>query len=142
MNCATTPASTHSVQAIAELFAAEGAAITVAEIEEASGREVAAGIRANGGRALAHVTDVSDPNLARAAVAATKAEFGHVDILVNNAAAFAFGRVEDVTHADWDHVFAVNVIGYANMVRECLPELRAARGGAIVSIASVSSYIA
>ncbi len=129
-------------KAIAELFAAEGAAVTVADIEQGPCNEVAGGIQANGGQALAQVTDVTDSAATLAAVAATKAAFGRVDVLVNNAAAFVFGKVEDVTRADWDHVFGVNVIGYANMVRDCLPELRAAGGGAVVNIASISSFIA
>lgn len=129
-------------RAIAELFAAEGAAVTVADIEHGPCSEVAGGIEANGGRALAQVTDVTDSAATLEAVAATKAAFGRLDILVNNAAAFVFGKVEDVTRADWDKVFGVNVIGYANMVRDCLPELRAAGGGAVVNIASTSSFVA
>ena len=67
---------------------------------------------------------------------------GEIDILVNNAAAFVFGKVEDITQDDWMKVFGVNVIGYANCVREVLPSMRRQSGGAIVNIASVSSFIA
>lgn len=129
-------------RAIATLFAAEGAAVTVADIEVGSASDVARQIAADGGRALAHVTDTSDADAAKAAVAATLDTFGQVDILVNNAAAFVFGDVEEITQADWDRVFGVNVVGYANMVRECLPAWRAAEHGAVVNIASVSSFIA
>ncbi len=129
-------------RAIAELFAAEGAAVTVADIETGTARDVAARIVADGGRSFAHVTDTSDADSAKSSVAATLDAFGRVDILVNNAAAFVFGSVEEVTQADWDKVFGVNVIGYANMVRECLPALRASGHGAVVNIASVSSFIA
>ena len=129
-------------RAIAERFAAEGAAVTVAELEEGPGQEVAEAIRASGGKAIFHRTDTSDAQSVKSAVAATVAEFGKVDVLVNNAAAFVFGTVESVTDDDWSRVFGVNVIGYANMVRECLPELRKNGGGAIVNLASVSSFIA
>ncbi|MHA1565690.1 MAG: SDR family NAD(P)-dependent oxidoreductase [Alphaproteobacteria bacterium] len=129
-------------RAIAVLFAAEGAAVTVADIEAGPGRDVAAQIAADGGRSLAHTTDTSDADSAKAAVAATLDAFGQVDILVNNAAAFVFGSVEEITQADWNRVFGVNVIGYANMVRECLPALRTTGHGAVVNIASVSSFIA
>ena len=129
-------------RAIAALFAAEGAAVTVADIEAGSGSDVAAQITADGGRALAHVTDTSDAVSVKAAVAATLDAFGQVDILVNNAAAFVFGGVEEITQADWDRVFGVNVVGYANMVRECLPAWRSVGHGAVVNIASVSSFIA
>ena len=50
--------------------------------------------------------------------------------------------MEEVTQDDWDRVFGVNVIGYANTVRHCLPHFRQNSGGAVVNIASVSSYIA
>ena len=53
-----------------------------------------------------------------------------------------FGKVEEVTDADWARVFGVNVIGYANCVREVLPTFRKAGGGAVVNIASVSAFIA
>lgn len=129
-------------RAIAERFAAEGAAVAVADIEDATGREVAAQIVARGGRAVAHATDTSDPQSAEAAVAAALRAFGRIDILVNNAAAFVFGTIEEITKADWDRVFGVNVIGYANMVRTCLPSLRSASEAAVVNIASVSSFVA
>lgn len=129
-------------RAIAELFAAEGAAVTVAEIEKEAGHEIAAQIAAKGGRALAQVADTSDPEAAQATAAATLDAFGRIDILVNNAAAFVFGAVEEITKADWDRVFGVNVIGYANMVKACLPAMRDAGQGAVVNVASVSSFVA
>ncbi len=129
-------------RAIAERFAKEGAAVTVAELEEGPGNEVAESIRAAGGRAIFHQTDTSDAASVQSAVEATVAEFGTVNVLVNNAAAFVFGTVETITNEDWERVFGVNVIGYANTVRECLPEFRKNGSGAIVNIASVSSYIA
>lgn len=129
-------------RAIAERFAAEGAAVTVAELEEDAGNEVAEVIRASGGKAIFHKTDTSDAVSVKSAVEATVAEFGTVNMLVNNAAAFVFGTVETVTTEDWERVFGTNVIGYANTVRECLPEFRKNGGGAIVNLASVSSFIA
>jgi len=129
-------------RAIARRFAREGAAVLVAELDEPAGRETVRLVQQDGGRAAFQRTDTSDSPSAKAAIAAGVREFGTVDILVNNAAAFVFGKVEDVTRADWDRVFGVNVIGYANCVREVLPTFRAKGGGAIVNIASVSSYIA
>lgn len=129
-------------RAIAQRFATEGALVTVAELEEEPGRQTAEAIAASGGNALFHQTDTSDTDSVRSMVAATIERFGTVNLLVNNAAAFVFGTVEEVTQADWDRVFGVNVIGYANTVRECLPEFRKNGGGAIVNIASVSSFIA
>ena len=129
-------------RAIAERFGREGAAITVAELEDESGGETTAAIEAAGGRALFHATDTSDDDSVKAMVAATVERFGRVNVLVNNAAAFVFGNVEQVTAKDWEKVFGVNVIGYANTVRACLPEFRKVGDGAVVNIASISSFVA
>lgn len=129
-------------RAIATRFAKEGASITVAELEEEAGRETVEAIAAAGGNALFHQTDTSNSDSVQAMVEATVAHFGTVNLLVNNAAAFVFGSVEEVTQADWERVFGVNVIGYANTVRHCLPEFRKNGGGAVVNIASISSFIA
>ena len=99
-------------------------------------------IRKAGGTAIFSRTDTTDSDSVRAAMADANAAHGDVEVLVNNAAAFVFGKVEDVTQADWAKVFGVNVIGYANCVREVLPSMRRQNGGAIVNIASVSSFIA
>ena len=53
-----------------------------------------------------------------------------------------FGRVEDIKDSDWERVFGVNVIGPAYCVRAVLPHMKKAGGGAIVNIASVSSFVA
>ncbi|TDI88132.1 MAG: SDR family oxidoreductase [Chloroflexi bacterium] len=129
-------------RAIARRFASEGAKVTVAELEEDSGRKTVELIEQAGGTAVFVETDTSDSASVKAAVAAAVAAHGEVDLLVNNAAAFVFGKVEDVTQDDWMRVFGVNVIGYANCVREVLPSMRRSSGGAIVNIASVSSFIA
>ena len=129
-------------RAIARRFASEGARVTVAELEEDSGRETVGMIEQAGGTAFFVETDTSDPAAVKRAVGAAVAAHGDVDLLVNNAAAFVFGSIEDVTQDDWMKVFGVNVIGYANCVREVLPSMRRSNGGAIVNIASVSSFIA
>lgn len=129
-------------RAIAELFAREGANVVVAEIDEASGSETAGRITSSGGRAVFRQTDISDEPSVKATVEATVQAFGTVEILVNNAAAFVFGKVEDITDADWQLVLGVNVIGTSHCVRHVAPVMRRAGGGAIVVIASVSSFIA
>lgn len=129
-------------RAIAELFAQEGAKVVVAELDGASGKNVAVGIVKAGGTAMFHRTDVSKEVDVRAMVEATAGRFGAVNILVNNAAAFVFGKVEEIKDADWQRVFGVNVIGQSYCVRAALPHMRRAGGGAIVNIASVSSFVA
>ena len=129
-------------KATAELFAAEGANIVVAELETKAGEETVGKIMAAGGAAIFHQTDISDEDSVRAAVGAAVGEYGGIDILVYNAAAFVFGKVEDVTDADWHRVLGVNVIGTSHCVRHVMPVMKSGGGGSIVNIASVSSFIA
>ena len=129
-------------EAICHRFAGEGANVVIAELEVDNGKSTATDINANGGTATFCETDTSNSDSVRSMVACAVDEFGTVDILVNNAATFVFGKVEEVTDADWARVFGVNVIGYANCVREMLPTFRKSGGGTVVNIASVSSFIA
>ncbi|HQU41673.1 MAG TPA: SDR family oxidoreductase [Pirellulales bacterium] len=129
-------------RAIAELFAREGAKVLVAEIEESGGRETVATIRAAGGTAEFVRTDVADEEACRAMAAAAEKHFGPLGVLVNNAAAFVFGKVEQASRADWERVLAVNVVGPALCAKHVLPSMRRAGGGSIVNIASVSGFIA
>lgn len=128
-------------RAICELFAAEGARLTIADIDAEGGAQTLASVRAAGGEAQFVATDVSkEADVERMAAAADA--YGAVDILVNDAAAFVFGEVENISDADWRRVFGVNVIGQAYCVKHALPHMKAAGGGAIVNIASVSGFIA
>ena len=129
-------------EAICNRFASEGANLVVAELESDNGQATVADINSNGGTAIFCQTDTSNSESVRSMVSCAVDKFGTIDILVNNAAAFVFGKVEEVTDADWARVFGVNVIGYANCVREVLPTFKKAGGGAVVNIASVSSFIA
>ena len=129
-------------RAICEVFAAEGARVAIADIDAAGGEETRARIRAAGGEALFVQADVSKESDVERMVKAAADAYGGVDVLVNDAAAFVFGEVQDVSEADWRRVFGVNVIGQAHCVKHALPHLKAAGGGAIVNIASVSGFIA
>lgn len=129
-------------RAIAERFAAEGAAVVVADREEAPGRETVARITAAGGKAAFVAVDVADEAAVENMAVAAEAAFGPVHILINNAAAFVYGAIEKATKAEWEKVLAVNVVGPALCVKALLPSLRRARNGSIVNIASVSAFIA
>ena len=129
-------------RAAAERFAAEGASVMIAELDESAGAEAVEAIKRKGGKAICLKTDVSDAESVERMVSATVAEFGSLDILVNNAAAFVFGKIEEVTAEDWAKVLGVNVLGYAHAVRLALPHLRASGRGVIVNVASMSSFIA
>ena len=129
-------------RAICELFAEEGARLTIADIDVEGGEQTLASVRAAGGVAQFVATDVSKEVDVQAMVQAAVDAYGAVNILVNDAAAFVFGEVQDVSDADWARVFGVNVIGQAYCVKHALPHMQAAGGGAIVNLASVSGFIA
>ncbi len=129
-------------RAICDLFAEEGARLTIADIDAAGGEQALANVRAAGGEAQFVATDVSKEADVEAMVRAAVDAYGAVNILVNDAAAFVFGEVQDISDADWARVFGVNVIGQAYCVKHALPHMKAAGGGAIVNLASVSGFIA
>ena len=141
-NAIVTGAGAGIGRATAIRFAEEGARVMVAELDDASGTGTVEAIRRAGGEAWFHPTDVADAASVGAMVDAAAENIGPLNTLVNNAAAFVFGKIEEATAEDWAKVLGVNVLGYANTVRASLPHLRAAGGGAIVNVASMSGFIA
>jgi NAD(P)-dependent dehydrogenase (short-subunit alcohol dehydrogenase family) len=129
-------------RATALRFAEEGAKVMIVDINGEDADKTARMLQKAGGQAEHQQADVSDPKAVERVVEATVSSFGSIQVLVNNAAAFVFGKIEETTAEDWQKVLGVNIIGYANMVQAVLPYLRANGAGAIVNVASVSSFIA
>ncbi|HIA75056.1 MAG TPA: glucose 1-dehydrogenase [Dehalococcoidia bacterium] len=129
-------------RAICKIFASEGASIVVADIDESGSQETLSQIESAGGKATAVTTDVSSEDSVSKMIEESSSFLDGIDILVNDAAAFIFGKVEDVGYKDWETVFGVNVIGAANTVKHSLPYLKESTSPNIVNIASVSGFIA
>ena len=129
-------------RAICTVFAAEGASVVVADIDEPGSMETLSLIQSAGGNAIAITTDVSSEESVAKMISASESFLGGIDILVNDAAAFVFGKLEDVSLKDWEVVFGVNVIGASNTVKHSLPLLKKSASPNIVNIASVSGFIA
>lgn len=129
-------------RAISLLFAEHGARVTVADIDDIGGQETVDLIKDSGGEAIFQHTDVTKPDDVIRMTTRAIDTFGRVNILVNNAAAFVFGKIEDATEEDWEKVFNVNVRGYARCVKAVLSSMKEAGGGTIVNMASVSSFVA
>jgi NAD(P)-dependent dehydrogenase (short-subunit alcohol dehydrogenase family) len=87
--------------------------------------------------ALAVQTDIGDDASVRSAVDAVVAEYGALDIVINNAGIGAQGTVEDNSDDDWARVLNVNVVGVARVSRAALPHLRNSSAAAIVNTCSV-----
>lgn len=123
-------------EAIARVFAREGAAVVVAEKNAATGKAVADAITAAGGRALFVETDVTD----KAAVAAMVAQAGPVNILVNNAGANVFHEPLEMPEEEWRRCFTLDLEACWSCARAVLPGMIAQGGGAIVNIASCHAF--
>ena len=137
-----TGAGTGIGRAIAERFSQEGAKVMVAEIEEPGGKQTTDIVLKSGGTAVFQQTDTSLEDSIQSMVERTVSEFGGIDIVVNNAAAFVFGSIEETGADEWSKVLGVNVLGYANTIKTALPYLKQSGNGAIINVASVSSFIA
>jgi NAD(P)-dependent dehydrogenase (short-subunit alcohol dehydrogenase family) len=125
--------------AIAEALAEAGANVVIASRSADTCEQTAASIRANGGRAIAVVTDVTDPDSRAALVLATVEEFGGIDILVNNAAILRPHVTTRVSEAEFDEIFATNVKGPVFLSAEALPHL-AEGGGSIINISALGAF--
>ncbi|MBA00941.1 MAG: short-chain dehydrogenase [Chloroflexi bacterium] len=129
-------------RAICKLFTQQGASVVIADIDEDGMHQTAEQIQSEGGKCLAIRTDVASEESVKELISQSKKFLGGLDILVNDAAVFVFGAIDNVNLSDWEKVFSVNVIGSANTVKYALPELKNSSSPAIVNIASVSSFIA
>lgn len=126
-------------RAVADLFAAAGARIVVADILAAEADAAAAEIRKNGGEALAVTLDIADETAVKQLYAQAMQQFASVDVLVHCAAIFPKYPLLEITVEQWDRVQAVNLRGTMLVMREAIAQMRkSGRGGAIVNISSVS----
>ena len=125
-------------QAIAERYAAEGAAVLVADLDTAAAEAVAAGIVAAGGAARAQTTDVRVPADIAAMFDAAEAAFGPVDIVVNNAGIGGASAIAEQTMDTWDNMFAINVRGVFLGVQEAARRMQPRGRGIIINIASAA----
>jgi NAD(P)-dependent dehydrogenase (short-subunit alcohol dehydrogenase family) len=89
------------------------------------------------GRAIAARLDVTDPEQARASVAAALSAFDRLDVVVSNAGFGLFGALEELADEDLRREFETNVFGALHVVRAALPELRRRRSGRIVQMSSL-----
>src|ERR1700726_5384 len=107
----------------ARLFASEGAAVMLADINGDAARTVAGSIISEGGQAHWAQTDVTSPASVEAMARAALNKFGHVDILFNNAGIEGFGTVVDTDESAWDRIFAVHVRGAYLCSKYTLPSM-------------------
>jgi NAD(P)-dependent dehydrogenase (short-subunit alcohol dehydrogenase family) len=122
----------------AQMFAAEGAKVVVAEYDEKAGAETMDLVRAAGGEAAFVRTDVSSEADAAAMVAAARDRYGKVDVLYNNAGVMPEldHSVVDTDVATWDQVMAINVRGVFLGCKYAIPHMVEQGSGSVINISS------
>jgi 3alpha(or 20beta)-hydroxysteroid dehydrogenase len=122
-------------EAEARLFAAEGANVMVTDVLDDLLAGVVKGI---GDRARGLHADVAREEDWARVVAATLDEFGRLDVLVNNAAIYHVGPIEEERREDFERVLSVNLTGTFLGIRACIPAMRATGGGSIINVSSAA----
>lgn len=129
-------------QEIAREFAAEGATVVIAEINQAAGERAAAALRASGATAHAIATDVADEAQVEALVGQTLERCGQIDILVNNAGVVAHKLLIEMEREVWDRQIAVQLTAPFLMAKHVARHMiERGAGGRIVNISSVAALM-
>jgi len=123
-------------KAVAHRFAAEGAAVCVADQDAAGAADVAQVLSAAGHRSFAYTVDVTDPAQVQAMVAAAVAELGGLDLLVTSAGIGGSAPLTEMPLALWQRVLAVNLTGTFLCTQAAAPPMIARGWGRIVHLAS------
>jgi NAD(P)-dependent dehydrogenase (short-subunit alcohol dehydrogenase family) len=123
----------------ARIFAREGAAVCVADVNGAAAEKVAAQIKADGGRALGAELDVRDAAAWERTVAAAESAFGPVTILCNNAGANFRTGFDDQTEEQWHIIMEVGLTGAFLGIKAVVPSMRRAGRGVILNMGSLAS---
>jgi 3-oxoacyl-[acyl-carrier protein] reductase len=128
--------------AAAKMLAATGGRVVINyRSREAAAQEVAAACEAAGGQAITVHGDVAKDEDCHGLVKATVEKWGRVDGLLNNAGTTKFAAADDLdalSAEDFQHIYAVNVVGPYQMIRAVAPQMKAQGSGSIVNIASTA----
>ena len=130
-------------RAVAQRFAAQGATVVVHYASNDDAAKVTlAGLAGDGHRALS--ADLADPEAVESLVRRVVAEYGRIDVLVNNAAVYEAHPVLSTSYAQWRdswrRTIDTNLIGPANLIHEVVPHMVANGGGRIVNVSSRGAF--
>jgi 3-oxoacyl-[acyl-carrier protein] reductase len=124
-------------RATAHRFAAEGAAVMLADVEAEAGREAVSSIEEAGGTAAFTKTDVTDLDQAEALAETTVEQFGGIDVLVNNAGITRDATLKKMSEEAFDRVVDVNLKGVFNCTKAARPHLAESEAGRVLNAASI-----
>jgi 3-oxoacyl-[acyl-carrier protein] reductase len=131
-------------RAYAEAIGATGAAVVVADIDEAGAKETAEAVLAAGGAATAVRVDIADHDSVASLAGAATEQFGGIDYLVNNAAIFGGMKLDFLLTVDWAYLqrfLEVNLLGALVCTRACYQSMAARGGGVVVNQSSSAAYL-
>ena len=129
-------------KAISEIFAAEGAAVLITDIDSEAGETLAAAIRAQGNTAEFRYADTSSSSDAADAVRIAAAWHGRIDVICNNAAYMGpFHAVLDATELEWDRCIQISLMGTHYFTREALPFMIKQKSGSIINMVSIQAMV-
>lgn len=126
-------------EATCRVLAEAGAVVIPADIQESLAENVAASIQAGGGQAMPLRLDVTDEQQAEKALGQVLADYGRIDVLVNNAGTDVTVPVETLSLGDWDRILAVNLRGPFMLSKHLLPLMKEQGGGHIINIVSTAA---
>jgi len=125
-------------RAVARRIAADGYAVCINYLERRDkAEELRAELEAEGRRAMVFRADVADRAAVEAMADAVRERFGPISLLVSNAGTAGQMQFQDVTEAQWDRYFSVNVKGAFHAIQAVLPDMLHAHAGAIVTVSSM-----
>jgi NAD(P)-dependent dehydrogenase (short-subunit alcohol dehydrogenase family) len=127
-------------RSIATLLARQGAVVYLADLNGAGAEVAAAELRGEGFTALAHTCDMSDEPAVLQLRDRIASECGRLDILINNAGGWRYENIREVTIANWDWTFRVNLLSMFIASRACMDMMIERRYGRIVNISSTDGY--
>jgi NADP-dependent 3-hydroxy acid dehydrogenase YdfG len=140
--CVVTGASSGIGEATARRLSEAGASVALGARRVDRLKTLVQEIEANGGRALAVPTDVSDELQAKALIEDAANELGRLDVLVNNAGVMLLGPIEGADTSEWRQMIDVNVLGLLYCTHAALPIMREQGSGHIVNVSSVAGRVA
>ncbi|MDI3320398.1 SDR family NAD(P)-dependent oxidoreductase [Pinibacter soli] len=124
-------------KAVALVFAKQGAIVHVLDVQENAALQTVNDITSAGGRAQAHVCDVTNQKQ----VTELFNSIEKVDILVNSAGISHIGSADNTSESDFDKVYSVNVKGVYNCLYAAIPRMKTNKGGVIVNMSSIAAVV-
>ena len=135
-----TGASSGIGEGCARLLAEKGARVVLGARRVERLEHLVEEIRAAGGQAIARRLDVTDAADVQAFVDAAMAEYGRIDVLLNNAGVMPLSMIEALKLDEWNRMIDVNIRGVLHGIAAALPVMQAQRSGQIINVASIGAY--